>query len=479
MASYFAPLVLRSNYSLLSGTSPLERIVERAVRSGLSALALTDTDNLYGAVAFYEFARQAGIKPIIGAEISATGGKVVLLARDLTGYSNLCKVISKRNLEPDFSLPEGLAEHQEGLHVLTEDLALAGRLSARLDRHYLWLLLAHPGRSSAQWHLIRREAKELALRVAASPVVCFLDREEHKVHKVLTAIRKNVLLSRLSPGEVAYPDSYFRSPGEVEHIFKDHPDALKNSRRIIEDCQLELQLGKPIFPKCRLPGDETPQGYLARLCHEGLRRRYRPVPREAADRLRRELQVIERLGFADYFLFVWDITSLARERGISTIGRGSGASSIVAYVLGITQADPIKYDLSFERFLHMRREDLPDLDVDLCWIRRDELIEGIYKKYGAERVAMVSTHSTFRSAFREVAKAYGLPNEIVNRMSRKLPYDSDYTVSEALAETGADACAPCSEETLRAVADMAERIRGFPRHLSVHCGGLVIGDRPV
>jgi len=126
MASYFAPLVLRSNYSLLSGTSPLERIVERAVRSGLSALALTDTDNLYGAVAFYEFARQAGIKPIIGAEISATGGKVVLLARDLTGYSNLCKVISKRNLEPDFSLPEGLAEHQEGLHVLTEDLALAG-----------------------------------------------------------------------------------------------------------------------------------------------------------------------------------------------------------------------------------------------------------------------------------------------------------------------------------------------------------------
>ena len=476
-----APLLLRSNYSLLTGTASVERIVRRAKELGLPWLALTDRNNLYGAIPFYKLAREAGVKPVIGAEVTWNAGRAVLLARNRVGYSNLCRILTRRNLEDTFSFVNCLPDFQEGLHILTEDPELARRLAPRMDRRFLWLLLAHPGRGRERWRRICRQADELDLDVAATPDVYFLERNEYAIHRALAAIRENTLLSRLKHGQTAHHDSYFPGAEVVAHAFQGFEGSLGNSQRILEDCNLELDLGEPIFPNYSLPDGETASSYLRGLCVSGMRERYNPVTPEAKRRLERELCVIEELGFTEYFIVVHDILSYARKHGIATIGRGSGASSIVSYVLRITQADPIEYDIPFERFLHMQRADCPDLDVDLCWVKRDELIESIYRRYGDSHVAMVSTHNTFRlrSAFREVAKCHGIPNDVVNRASRRLAHGSSGNVRRALAGSGADLGLSCGEKTLTRTAEIAETIRGAPRHLGIHCGGLVIGDRPV
>ena len=481
MVTSFAPLVLRSDCSLLAGASSVERIVERARELHLPAIALTDTNNLYGAVPFYKLAREAEIKPVVGAEIRSGSLRAVLLARDLAGYRSLCKIITRRHLDDDFSLPACLMEFHEGLHILTEDVALAEKLAGRLDRDRLHLMLIYPGRTSAQWRTICRKAGEIGVGAVATPDVHFLDPEEYEIHRALTAIRENTLLSRLSPQDLAHPHSYLAPPERMASLFQDYPEALANARRVIEDCNLEIPLRRPIFPRYPLPAGETPQGFLSRLCREGLRSRCHPAPPAYTERLRHELEIIQKLGFTEYFIFVWDILSFARRKGIPTIGRGSGASSIVSYALGITQVDPIKYDIPFERFLHTQRSDCPDLDVDLCWIKRDRLIESVYEKYGASKVAMVSTHVCFRlrSAFREVAKAFGVPNEIVNRMSRRLPYESKRPLRDLAREAGVQEHLSLDEEAFARIVSVAERIRGCPRHLGIHCGGLVIGDGPL
>ncbi|MFW6159221.1 MAG: PHP domain-containing protein, partial [Planctomycetota bacterium] len=480
MASFYAPLVLRSNYSLLTGTASIRRIVERARELGLPCVALTDRNNLYGAVEFYRLAREAGIKPILGAEITHAGRRAVLLVRNRAGYAHLCTILSRRNLDPGFSLQDALAKLQDGLHVLTEDPSLADTLADRIEPRHLWLLLAWPGRPPRHRRALSRAADELGIPLAASPDVYFLDQHEYPVHRALVAVRDHTMTARLEPRQTAHPQSVLPAPARARRAFRDCPAALKNAGAVAEDCNLDLPLGTPIFPRYQLPEGDTPRSYLRKLCVAGLRRRYRPVTRRAAERLEHELTVIDSLGFTEYFIFVWEILRFAREHGIPTVGRGSGASSIVSYVLGITQVDPIAHDIPFERFLHMQRADCPDLDVDLCWIKRDRLIDSIYEKYGADRVAMVSTHSTFRlrSAFRDVARAFGLPQDVVDRMSKQLPH-AGATVREAVRATGVDRFTAANEEALAAIVETAERIRGCPRHLGIHCGGLVIGDRPL
>ena len=476
-----APLLLRSNYSLLRGTASVERLVGRAAECGFSSVALTDRNNLYGAIPFYRKARQAGLKPVLGAEMVAGSRRAVVLARNVDGYANLCRLLSRRNLRDDFSLPRQLARCREGLHILTDDTDLAGELSGRVAAGRLWLLLRHPAGRPGEWSRIREASRALNVPLAAMQDVYFLDSEEYEVHRTLSAARENTMVSRLDEAHVAPPDAFFPAPGRVKEIFRDHPQALTNAVSVLEDCDLELPLGRPIFPPCSVPDGETPFSYLHRLCRRGLGRRYDPVTEDARNRLERELRVIEDLGYTEYFIVAWDILEYARREGIPTIGRGSGASSIVSYALGITQADPLKYDIPFERFLHRRREDPPDLDVDLCWRKRDRLIESIYRRYGSEKVAMVSTLNTFRlrSAFRDVARARGMPQDEVDRVSRKLPHSSADTVAHTLASSGADRRCSCGDEELSTIARLAERIRGFPRHTGIHCGGLVIGERPL
>jgi DNA-directed DNA polymerase III PolC len=527
MGTSCAPLVLRSNHSLLHGTTPVERVIEEAARRGYGAVALTDRHNLYGAIPFYKLAREAGLKPILGAEVRDGGRRAVLLAKSYAGYSNLCRILSRKHLEEDFSLaaaissnstnlendeirrgerrspavqtcgsdqgerrsplqdgmPPGPPSHEGAyadLFFLTDSLSLAAELKSRVTPGNLFLLWALPER--ARRFDVFGEAKRLGLPVVATPDVSFLDPEEYEVHRLLKAIGGNTILSRLDASDLAPQTGFLPSAKTFQELAVTYPEALRNNARIVEECNLEIPMGKPIFPKFPLPDGGRAIKFLRKLCMEGMPRRYPGDAGQAPARLEHELRIIEKLGFTEYFIFVWDILGYAREKGIATIGRGSGASSIVSYLLGVTSVDPLAYNIPFERFLHLKRADCPDLDIDLCWIRRDEVIESIYRKYGASRVAMVSTHATFRlrGAVRETGKALGMSNDLVNRIGHRLPYDSDDPVADVLSRAlPKNLAASIEPETWRELCSLAERIRGFPHNISVHCGGLVIADRPL
>ena len=477
-----APLALRSNYSLLYGTTPLDRLPARVREAGYRSVALTDINNLYGAVAFYKAAIEAGLKPILGSDVRHGGSQAVLLVRNLEGYANLCRILTRLHLDEQFNLAEAIICFQDGLHILTPDVRLAGQLRSAIEHGYLRLLRPYPRQSENADRNIRESADTLGLEWVATPDVVFLDPEEQALHRVLTAVRENTIISKLPESTSASRRQFLISRDAFQRAARDDPTGMRNNMRLAEDCNLDLPMGTPIFPKFPLPDGITPHRFLRRLCREGLWRRYPTDTWAARRRLEHELQLIEELGFTEYFIFMWDILGITRERGIATIGRGSGASSIVSYLLGITQVDPIAYRIPFERFLNRNRADCPDLDVDLCWIKRDEVIESIYEKYGADRVAMVSTHSTFRlrGAVRETAKAFGLSNSLANRISRRLPYDVHGSVADALAHRIPESLRNCiNPDTWRQVIRFAQNIRGFPRHLGIHCGGVVIGDRPL
>ena len=477
--SSYVPLHLRSNYSLMTGTARIEEILERVGRLGFRSVALTDTNNLYGAIPFYTQARQLGIKPILGAEIVHPSGRAVLLARNLAGYANLCRVITRRNLEEKLVLSETLARFQEGLFVLVEDPELARALAGTIDRGSLRLELVLQGRSETHRRRLLDCAGELGIDVVAGGDVYFLDPSDHELHRMLTAMRLNRLVSQLAPGEVVSPDSYLASSEEMSRRFADFPDALANTRRIAEMCELEIPTGKPIFPRCPLPPGQTAYSHLYKLCLEGLAWRYKPISQAAVERLTYELSIIDRLGFSEYFVIVGDIVRYARSRGIPTVGRGSGASAIVAYLLGITNADPLRFGLPFERFLNPGRLDCPDLDIDLCWRLRDDVIHYVYQRYGADHVAMISTHNCLRrrSAFREMAKACGISNDVVNRIARRVPYHGEVPPVEELAASFPDIV--LDSALLTRILHWANRVDGFPHHLSIHCGGIVISDRTI
>ena len=474
----YVPLRLRSNYSLLAGTAPIERLIDRAQRFGIGAMALTDTNNLYGAVEFYCQSRAAGIKPILGAEITSAGEQATLLARDRAGYANLCRIITERNLDESFVLADALAAHQDGLFILTETLSLVEKLYGKVDSTFFWLDLVRPGRGSQQNYLLRDCAYRYELDVVATGDVTFLDSQDYGLHRVLAAMRDNNLVSQIDAKQTTSTDAWFASPQKMAQRYQEFPDLLANTRKIAAACNLELSLGKPIFPKYPLDTGESSATQLARECQTGLMKRYGSVSTAARERMQHELAIINQLGFAEYFLVVWDIVRFARSRSIPVVGRGSGASSIVAYLLGITSVDPLTYNLPFERFLNVARTDCPDLDIDFCWKQRDEVIDYVYRTYGADRVAMISTHNTLqrRGAFREVAKAFGLASDQITAIGRRYAHD-DRPLTEALRVDGQSL--PVPSHTLSAIASYTEQVIGFPHHLSIHCGGIVIGDRPL
>ncbi|MFC1586780.1 DNA polymerase III subunit alpha [Planctomycetota bacterium] len=432
-ASSSAVPVLRSNFSFLTGAFAIdEALMQRLRERGYDYAILADRNGLYGAVPFYKLCREHGIRPILGVSLEWAGEgrphKRILIAKNYRGYQNLCRLITRRQLagnEEDFDLDAELTDCAEGV----------------IDLH-----------------------------AAGAPVheVFFLEEKDFSLHHSLVAIRECGLRQQVKENLLA--------PGGVlPHAGRMSPQW----RQIIGDCNLELPLGKPIFPKCPLPDGMHPQAWLLRQCLEGIRRRYDRNREKARQRLRWELDIISKLGFTDYFIITGDIMRFARERGIPACGRGSAASSIVAYSLGITNVCPLKYDLLFERFLHIERKDLPDVDIDFCWRRRDEVINYAYDTYGHDKVAMISTHNTFqpRSGFRETAKAFGISNDEVNRMSRLLGRGAG--VREAVCPPHTAEIIPYDQEPFTTIIDQAERIMGFPNHLSVHPGGIVIADIPI
>ncbi|MCC6698261.1 MAG: DNA polymerase III subunit alpha [Candidatus Hydrogenedentes bacterium] len=468
-------LHVHSNHSLLEGTAEPRALVARAVEYGLKALALTDTGGLYGGIPFYRAAREAGVKPIRGAAFDGT----LLLARDRGGYAQLCRLVTAYHLDPDFDLADQIFD--DSIFVLASDLGLIAELRAR-GVHPL-VAVTHYGGARSRYSAAR--AREFALAHGLRPVavtpVYFIERDHHRIHRVLAAIRHNATIDTLPPNGIAPAEAWFRSPHDLERLYEDWPETLENIAWVVEHCNLELEFGRPLFPETELPYGETPFSYLWKLAFDGVKDRYRPLRPEVTKRLQYELDIINQLGFAPYFLVVNDIVRYAREHGIPIVGRGSAANSLVSYALGITRAEPFKYDLYFERFLNLSRTDCPDIDLDICWRRRDDVIDYVYRRYGADRVAMICTLNTFqaRSAVREVAKAFGMTESEAGEITRQLPHYRAADIRAVVQFLPECRNLRIDEEPLRSIVSISEFIDGSPRHLSIHSGGVVIAPQPL
>ena len=489
-AGGFVHLHVRSEHSHLYGASRLDELIAAALGLGYRELALTDRNGMYGSVAFYRKAREAGLKPILGVELvqaaspaAPAGARAVLLARNLVGYRTLCRLTTALRLKADFNLAETLAADHEEIYVLVPDAALLARLAGRVQRGRLFALLEEFGDRSTRLSSdgLARAAAKRRIPLAAGGAVAFHVPGRLAAHRVLRAIATLTTVADVPRRELAHRDAWLKGPEEMAAMFHRCPEAAINTVRIAADCNLELPLGRPIFPKARLPEGETPYSHLAKLAFAGMKERYRPLRPEAVQRLEAELAVIDRLGFADYFLIMHEIASWTRGQGVPCVARGSAAGSLVTYCLGLSGVDPLRYGLLFERFLNLERADCPDIDLDVCWRRRDDVIRHVYDTHGAARVAMISTHQTFqaRSAFREVAKAHGLAPGEVDDLSRRLPYFSAAGIRDAVLSFPECRDFPVDRPDIARVLEIAAAIDGLPRHVSVHVGGLVIGDRPL
>ncbi len=511
--SPFVPLRVRSHGSLLDGVAAPEALIERALALGYESLALTDRDNLYLGVRFMRAARAEGLRPLLGAELTHGPHAALLLPLDRRGYAHLCALLTRRHLDADFDPVAALATLHSGLHVIVESPGLAASLLAAGVPAACGVRgpSANPraadGRAGGLWMGVRgipAERRDLAERVAAArrlglPLVAtgdcvLLEPRDHETHRVAVTAAAGELLERMPASAFCAREAQLVAPAEWARrvravcggagVPEAEPEALEHNALLAARCRLELEMGVPIFPRAPLPSGVSGPAHLLALCRDGIRRRYgadAAAARRASARLGEELGIIERMGFTDYFVLVAEIVGFARARGIPTVGRGSGAGSIVAYTLGITNVDPLRYGLYFERFLHPARRDCPDLDIDLCWKRRDEVIAHVYETYGADRVAMIATHATLgaRSAFRETAKALGVPNARVNALAKRIPREMEAPYRARLASVPAAADVDWSEPPLAKALELAERLAGAPRHLSVHCGGIVIADRPL
>ncbi len=500
------PLIVRSAHSLGLGTASPDTLVRRANAAGLDALALTDRNNLYGAIAFLRAAAEAGIRPVLGAEVTPRAGapqipgedgargimrgparvhgSVVLLVREAAGYSSLCRILTARHLADTFDLPERVGDHVEGLEVLARDPAALERLRERVPRERLHAAVVRCASDLAAEALLRSTARRLGVDLVGTIDGFLGDAGDRPTHRLLAAVRENELITRLDPDLLAPEGAHLAGPAETFRLFADDPALLAASRRLALGCSFgaaDLPAPGSLFPKLPLPDGESAYDRLYRMTQDGLRRRYGRVTREVARRLATELEQIDTMGFTDYFVVVGDIVAAARARGIPTVGRGSGASSIVSYLLGITNVDPIRYRLTFERFLHRLRRDLPDLDIDLCWRRRDEVIRHVYDTYGSDRVAMISTqnHYQARGAFREAAKAFGLAPDAADRIARAIPSFSDGPLGCAILSTPLGRTLDLEEPPLPELIATADHLIGLPHTLGIHCGGIVIGPGPL
>jgi len=460
------PLHVRSGYSFCRGVALPDRLVNVAARLGHGALAMTDVNNLCGATVFWKKAAAAGISPIIGAELLDGGLSVVALCADETGYENLCRLITRIHCGrgEGENLIDDLAELSDGLELLVDAPSAAGALARRLGRR-LWVAIDPFGPDEMHNLRLMDCAESLGLRPVVSGRALLAEEGDIEAAKLLAAIRTGRTLDSVEGGAIP-PRSSFLRPGEqIRLAAAQFASAIDNNMLLARRCScFKLLPRSPVFPDFACPAGTDARSYLRRLCVEGLGRRYDAdmLPRALA-RMDSELAVIQRMGFSAYFLVVWDIVQYARRRGAPVAGRGSGASSIVAYSLGITNVCPLRHAIPFERFLHEGREDFPDLDVDFCWRLRDEVIDYAFKRWGVDHVAMVSMHGTFqaRSALRETAKAMGYSDSQISRMD------------ELIDDADGGAHAPA------AIARLAGKIIDLPHNLSVHPGGIVIGPKPI
>jgi len=537
----FVHLHLHTEYSLLDGACRLDRLVERAHELKFAALAITDHGVLYGAVDFYREARERGIKPIIGCEVyvapgsrldkkAAAGGRdvyhhLVLLAKDETGYKNLVKLATAAHLEGYYYKPridkELLAAHKEGL------IALSGCLAGEVPE---WILKEQlpRAREATDWfkqtlgaenfylelqdHGLPEQAKvnrglialaaEFGLKLVATNDVHYLDKTHWHAHDCLICIGTQTLLSDTKRMRYAEQQFYLRSAEEMKERFAETPQAVQNTLEVAEKCNLEIQFGKLHYPVFHPPEPFTREGYLRRLVAEGLAGRYGiharaqgrefivesvsepaapPGAKTVLDRLQHELAVIEKTGFVSYFLIVGDFIGRAHQMGVACVARGSAAGSIVTYLLGISNVDPIRYGLLFERFLNPERISPPDIDIDFADDRRADVIEYVRAKYGRDAVAQIITFGTLgaKSVVRDVGRVMGLTYGECDRLAKMIPADLKMTLEKALKQSPELKAAYETEEVTRELIDVGFILEDLTRNASVHAAGVVIGDQPL
>jgi error-prone DNA polymerase len=542
-------LHVHSNFSFLDGASPPDRLLERAAELAMPALALTDHHGLYGAIRFMQAARARGIKPIIGAEICLRHESprptthLILLARDRGGYANLCRIITKAQLDyqddPQITLSD-LAPYNEGLIALSgcrrgeiasyllqkkrdQAVAAACRYAEVFGQNF-WIELEHHLRPEDTFlvEALLGLARQTGLRCVITNDVHYALSEEYRLRDVMACIQTHTTLDEWSEVRHSNGEYYLKSEEEMRAAFE-LPDEVFDAcvaatEEIAEACNLELLAVSCRPPDFPVPSGETPFSYLYQLCQEGVRALYKPLTPEVSNQLAHELSVVEQMGLASFFLCVWDIVRFARDRGIRCAGRGSAADSIVAYVLGITTVDPLANNLLFERFLNPGRIGMPDVDIDFDSRRRDEVIAYIQDRYTTEHAAMVANVITYRSrsAFRDVAKAMGFAPALIDHLAGKLSYRGVTHMREELELAGALPSLPSissietpvladsaeergaagdsetrtppssiiersqgGEDSLAAVLDLCEQLAGYPRHLSLHNGGMLITAEPL
>lgn len=515
----FVHLHVHTEYSLLDGANRIPDLVRAASADGQAALAITDHGNLFGAVEFYKACRAAGIKPLLGCEAYVAAGSrlrphhkrdnpyhhLTLLARDAQGWRSLLELASVAHLEGYNFRPrvdrETLERHAAGLICLSgclsgpvnrwlargdEDAALqaAGRLQDLYGRDHFYLEVMRNGLPE-QERLIGGMvslSQRLGAPLVATNDIHYLRHEDCAAQDALLCIQTRSKRDDPSRWRMQTDTLYFRTREQMNRIFADLSAALRATAAVAEQVEVDLELGRPHLPQFQPDDGSRPEELLQRLCAEGFARCYPGNPPSARERLEHELRVIQEMGFSAYFLIIWDLVRYARERGIPVgPGRGSAAGSLVAYVLGITRIDPLRYDLLFERFLNTSRVSMPDVDIDFCKDRREEMLRYVRQRYGEDRVCQIITFGKLkaRAALRDVARVLDLPLQEVDQVVKKVPEGPGVELA-AVVEEDADLRQVAERSPLhREWLDLAVKIEGLSRHSSVHAAGVVIADRPL
>jgi error-prone DNA polymerase len=464
----FVHLHVHSNYSFCRGAATVENLVDAAVARGMPAMAQTDINGVYGLVWFLQYAQDRGLRPIVGSELRTETERAVLLARNRQGYETLCRIISRRMSEAGFCLSDALMENREHLVVMSDRVPLLRALGRQNGTSRMYVELNDPETEAPLMDFSRRSG----IPPVATNDVYFVDPSDFALHRLLRAIDLNTSLSRIPPEEVAGEDRWLKPEGEMARRYPHIHRALENTERIAAECSGDINVGSLVFPSYEPPGGADAFEYLREECYRGAERRYGELSDSVLKRLRHELAIIKDKGFATYFLVVRDIVLQSNR----TCGRGSAAASLVAYCLGITHVEPVTHNLFFERFLNEGRTDPPDIDVDFPWDERDRVFDYVFRKYGTSRAAMISNHVGFgaRAAVREVAKVYGLPEQEIKAVTGRMGYF--WRVSEL--EDSIKNHPVYKDMNLRPpwpeIVRLAMKLEGYPRHVSVHCGGIVV-----
>ncbi len=516
----FAHLHVHTEYSLLDGSAKIKELVHRAKELGFTALAITDHGVMYGAVDFWRACKKEGINPVIGCEVYVAPGSrfekggsasddryrhLILLAENDIGYHNLIKIVSIGFTEGYYYKPrvdlEVLKEYHEGIICLSA--CLAGEVASYLKHglyeegkqaalrlqdifgkgNFFLEMQDHgiPEQKTVNASLLRMH-EETGIDLVCTNDSHYIYAEDAAAHDILLCIQTQKKVTDEDRMRYEGGQFYLKSAEEMAELFKFCPEALENTQKIADRCHVEFEFGHYKLPKYDVPEGYDAWTYLRHLCSEGLKKRYSPITKEIEERLEYELNVIHEMGFVDYFLIVWDFIKYAKDHGIMVgPGRGSAAASIVAYSLKITDIDPLKYSLLFERFLNPERVSMPDIDIDFCYERRQEVIDYVVEKYGKDRVCQIVTFGTMaaKNAIRDVARALDMSYAEADKVAKLIPNELNITISDALAKVRELKELYDEDERIKYLIDMAMALEGLPRHTSMHAAGVIISNAPV